>query len=191
MRPFMAGVTKLFTSGRSGSSIVPFPLTPPTHFSALLFTPGSIIETVCWPCARSTWPSGFIRFCALPRGSYFNCRTGHPSLTSCTDSYIGLTFAIGWGSRSIFSSSNASTGWLPGTPPTTASRCQYRPLAPPCVWPGFRSVLSSSIERELRQSALVASSVPCDSSHGLFRGWPSGRTSSSDECRISEKNYWR
>ena len=45
--------------------------------------------------------------------------------------------------RSVFSSSNASTGWLPGTSPTTASRCQYRTLAPPCVQPDFRSVFSS------------------------------------------------
>ena len=32
----------------------------------------------------------------------------------------------------------------PGTSPITASRCQYRPLAPPCVRPGFRSAFSSS-----------------------------------------------
>ena len=81
------------------------------------------------------------------------------SLTSCTDSYIGLTSAIGWGSRSVLSSSNSSMGWPPGTSPTTASRCQYRPLAPPCVHPGYSVFYSSSLERELRQSALVASST--------------------------------
>ena len=132
------------------------PLTGPR---SSLFTRVSIIVTVCWPRARSTWPRGFNRFCALPRGSYFNYRISHPSLTSCTDSYIGLTFAVGWGSRSVFLSSNASSGWPPGTSPTTASRCQYRPLAPLCVQPGFRSVFSSSLERELRQSTLVASST--------------------------------
>ena len=49
-------------------------------------------------------------------------------------------------------------GLAHGTSPTTVSRCQYRPLAPPCVQSGFRSVLSSSLERKLRQSTLVASS---------------------------------
>ena len=97
--------------------LFPFPLTPPTHWFVLLFTRVSIIVTVCWPRARSTWPKSFNRFCALPRGSYFNCRIGHPLLTSCTDSYTGLTFAVGWGLRSAFSSSSASTGWLPSTSP--------------------------------------------------------------------------
>ena len=89
---------------------------------------------------------------------YFNCRIGHPLLTSCTDSYIGLTFAVGWGSRLAYSSSSVSTGWLPGTSLTTASLCQYRPrpLAPPCVQPSFRSIFSSSLKQELKQSALVA-----------------------------------
>ena len=32
-------------------------------------------------------------------------------------------------------------------------------IAPPCVQPGFRSVFSSSLERELKQSVLVASSM--------------------------------
>ena len=107
---------------------------------------------------------------------YFNCRTGHPSLTSCTDSYIGLTFAIGWGSRSVFSSSNASTGWPPGTSPITASRCQYRPLAPPCVRPGFRSAFSSSLERELRLSAL----------RGFFHASPAVWNSLPDDLRDPE-----
>ena len=131
----------------------------PTHWFALSFTRASIIATVCWPRARSTWPINFNRFCALQRGSYFNCRIGLPSPTSCTDSYTGSTFAVGWGSRSAFLSSSASMGRLPGTSLTTASRCQYRPLAPPCVQPGSRSVFSSSHERELKQSVLVASSM--------------------------------
>ena len=100
-----------------------------------------------------------IEFILFLIDSYFNCHISHLLLTSCTDSYIGLTFKVGWGSRSVYSSTSASSGWPPGTSPTIVSQYKYRPLTP-CIQPGSRSIFSSSLERELRQSALVASSMP-------------------------------
>ena len=86
---------------------------------------------------------------------------GHLLLTSCTIATLAWHPKSGevqdWPARVQVSP------WVGSLIPiwllATASQCQYRPLAPPCVHPGFRSVFSSSLERERRQLALVASSM--------------------------------
>ena len=141
------------------SDIAPPPPTPPTHWCAPLFTRVSITVTVCWPRVRSTSLTSFNRSCAPPPDWCCNSHIGHPLLIWCTNSYTGLTFKVGWGTRSAYSSTSASTGSLPGTSLTFASRCKYRPPVPPCVQPGFKSVFSLSLERKRRQLALAASST--------------------------------
>ena len=142
------------SSCRSGSSVIPLPPTPPTHWCVLLFTSASITGTVCWPCARSTWLTSFNRFCTPQLGLYYNVHIGHP-LSVIRYWPHAPTATLAWHSKC----KSASTGWLPDTSLTIGSRCQFCPLAPPCIQPGFRSIFSLSLERERRQLALVASSM--------------------------------